>query len=404
MNHKVPIVPLEIMGQHIELTRVFQCEGIQPFQKIAETMLAYEPNGTIVVFGFGHDDIGDVLVVGLHGFNVKKHVQGWYGVHVVHVDLLLLRVMGLQGVKPRGHPSFGTRPSTPLALAFAFLLAEFLRGGGSLNETTVGVAVDVLVAGRTIQVPALMTLKGLGAHFLVEVVTTATSTKAHGGLRAGGRFSRMVFGTIVFVTRVAKKVTMAVLATSCGFETSWISLQEIRAGFLATGPAKVFSFDASMRSLCVIGFPTVGTHVTGPEKPWQTGNDIVMAFLVEQDQLFVLGVSKRGDMEGTVGIHQHDLVVDDGRRRTEGRQGVVTTRPKGTRASCWSSRARVYIGVDMKVKGALRIIQGTTTTLLKELGLKGTLAFEAIQDLNAEVILLAVSQDLFFLRVGRVQA
>jgi len=40
-------------------------------------MFAYEPNGSIVVFGFGHEEIGDVLFVGSHGFNVKKHVQGW---------------------------------------------------------------------------------------------------------------------------------------------------------------------------------------------------------------------------------------------------------------------------------------------------------------------------------------
>jgi len=65
-----------------------------------------------------------------------------------------------------------------------------------LNETTVGFAVDVLVAGRTIQVPALMPLKGLGAHFLLEAVTTATSTKAHGGLGTGRWFARMVFGAV----------------------------------------------------------------------------------------------------------------------------------------------------------------------------------------------------------------
>ena len=59
------------------------------------------------------------------------------------------------------------------------------------------------------------------------------------------------------------------------------------------------------------------------------GDDIVMAFLVEQDQLFVLGVSKRGDMEGPVGIHQQDLVTDEGRRGTEFRQGVVPARTQG---------------------------------------------------------------------------
>jgi len=61
----------------------------------------------------------------------------------------------------------------------------------------------------------------------------------------------------------------------------------------------------------------VGTHVTGPEKPWQTGDDVVMAFLVEQDQLFGLGGAKRGDVGGTVCIHQQDLVVKEGRSGTE---------------------------------------------------------------------------------------
>ena len=180
MDDKVPIVPLEIMSEHIDLTRVVQREGIQPFQKISETMFAWEPNGTIIVFGFGHDEIGDVLFVGLHGFNVKKHVQGWHVViHVFLLLLLLLRCIGLQGVKPRGRSSFGTR--TSLALAFS-LLFLFLRRRGSLNKTLVCVTVHVLVARRTIQVTALMPFKGLGSHFLFKTIRAATSTKAHCGL------------------------------------------------------------------------------------------------------------------------------------------------------------------------------------------------------------------------------
>ena len=195
-----------------------------------------------------------------------------------------------------------------------------------MNETTVGFAVHVLVAGRTIQVVALMPLNLFQPHILLAAVRTATSTKAHGGLGTGRRVARMVFGAMGFVTRVPEKVAMTLPTTSRGFETSWVSLQEIGASVLATGPAKVFSFAASMRSLCVIGFPTVGTHVTGSEKPRQTGNDIVMVFLVEQDQLFVLGVSKRRDVKGPVRVDQDNLVANEGRRRTEGRQGVVAAR------------------------------------------------------------------------------
>ena len=138
----------------------------------------------------------------------------------------------------------------------------------------------------------------------------------------------MFLGDMGFVTRVPEKVAMAVLATSRGFQTPWVSLQEIGAGFLATGPALGF-LGAPMLPLCVIGFLTVGTHVTGSEKPRQTGNDIVMLFLVQQDQLFVLGVSKRRDVVGPVGIHEDDLVADEGRRCTEGRQGIVTARTEG---------------------------------------------------------------------------
>jgi len=167
-----------------------------------------------------------------------------------------------------------------LALAF-LLLFLFLRRGDSLNETTVGFAVHVLVTGRTIQVPALMPFKGLGPHFLLEAVTTATSTKAHGGLGTGRRFAGMVFGAVGLITSLSKKVAMTLPTTSRGFQSPRVRLEKIGAGFLATGPAKVFSFAASMLPLCVIGFPTVNTHVTGSEKSWQTGDDIIMVFLVE---------------------------------------------------------------------------------------------------------------------------
>ena len=86
---------------------------------------------------------------------------------------------------------------------------------------------------------------------------------------------------------------------------------------------------ASMTSLIVIGFPTMGTDVTDPEKGWQLGNDIIMAFLVQQDQLFVLKGTKGGDVKRTVGIHQQDLVTGQGRSGTELGQGIVATRAEG---------------------------------------------------------------------------
>ena len=106
-------------------------------------------------------------------------------------------------------------------------------------------------------------------------------------------------------------------------------MKEVRALFLATGPAMPFLFGAAMTSLMVIGFPTMGTDVTGPEKSRQLGDDVIMAFLVQQDELFVLRASKGGDVKRTVGIHQQDLVTGQGGSGTELGQGFIATRTEG---------------------------------------------------------------------------
>ena len=89
-------------------------------------MLAHEPNGTIVGLGFGHDEIGDVFFLGLHGFNIKKYMQ-------------------------RGHLVLRDGFCGPLS----FLLVG-LRFGGCLNKTTMRFPVHVLVAGGTINIVASM--------------------------------------------------------------------------------------------------------------------------------------------------------------------------------------------------------------------------------------------------------
>ena len=121
-------------------------------------MFPLETKGSIVVFDFGHDEIGHVLFLGVHGLDVKKHVDGWVVIIVfVHVFLLiLLHLIGSQGLKTSSSTPFGARTSLTRAFAFLFLLSDFLRGESSLNETTVGLGVDVLMAGRTIEVPATM--------------------------------------------------------------------------------------------------------------------------------------------------------------------------------------------------------------------------------------------------------
>ena len=74
VHHEIPIVPLEIMSDNVDGTRVVQCEGIQPFEKLLDTLVSSETNGPIVVFGFGHNEIGCMLFLGLHGLDVEEHV------------------------------------------------------------------------------------------------------------------------------------------------------------------------------------------------------------------------------------------------------------------------------------------------------------------------------------------
>ena len=126
MDDKVTVVPLEVMSEDIDLAGIVECQGIQPFQEISDAMVARETHGLVVVFCFGHDEIGDVFFLGLHGFNIKKHMQR---------GQLVLRD-GFCG---------------PLS----FLLVG-LRFGGCLNKTTMRFPVHVLVAGGTIDIVASM--------------------------------------------------------------------------------------------------------------------------------------------------------------------------------------------------------------------------------------------------------
>ena len=80
-----------------------------------------------------------------------------------------------------------------------------------------------------------------------------------------------------------------------------------------------------MFSRLIVPFETVSADVTFAEEPLESGDDIIMSFLVQQDELFVwVGVSKARDVEGAVGIHQEDLVVIEGRRLAELGQFFIT--------------------------------------------------------------------------------
>ena len=115
------------------------------------------------------------------------------------------------------------------------------------------------------------------------------------------------------------------MATSGGFETPWVGVEEIGALFLATSTTLRF-LGASVTSFVVVGLIAGGTDVTFLEEPGETGDDIVMVFLLQQDQLFGLGGSETFDVVRIVRIDQEDLVVViEGRGFTELHQLFVPT-------------------------------------------------------------------------------
>jgi len=193
-----------------------------------------------------------VFFLGLHGFNIKEDVQGWQ-------VLLLLLVLGGMGFRGCGCPSFSAR--TLLTGPLSFLLV--LRG--SLNETTVVVGVHVLMTRRAIHVLTAVTLNAGQAHILLITVTASVSLRAHGGQEVRGGFASMGLAIMQFQTRLAKKVPMTGLATLGGFKVSGVSIQEIGALFLSTGSAQ-HGLGTSMHPLGVVGFPTMSTDITRPEK------------------------------------------------------------------------------------------------------------------------------------------
>ena len=76
----------------------------------------------------------------------------------------------------------------------------------------------------------------------------------------------MVLADMGLKASVSEKVPTTLLATLGGFLVSRVRGLEIRALFLATGSA-LFFLVAAMVIFGVVGFPTIGTDVTGPEKP-----------------------------------------------------------------------------------------------------------------------------------------
>ena len=224
----------------------------------------------------------------------------------------------------RGGTSFGAR--TFLTGPLSLLLV--LRFGGSLYKTTVVVGVDILMTRRAIHVETTVTLNAGQAHILLITVRASVSLRAHGGLEARDGFARMGLAGMGFETRGSKKVPMTRLATLSGFQVPGVRILKVGAIFLSTGSTHL-GLGASMHPLIVIGFPTIRTHITGPEKSRQFGDDIIMVLVVQQDQLFVRKGSKCRDVERSLCIHQEDLVTGEGGSLTELGQGIIPTGTEG---------------------------------------------------------------------------
>ena len=207
---------------------------------------------------------------------------------------------------------------------------------GSLYETTVIFNGHVLMARRAIHVPTMVTFNVGQAYILLITVTASVSLRAHGELGVCDGFARVGLAGVGLEASVSKKVPMTRLATLSGFKVSGVSILEIGAIFLSTGSAQL-GLGASMHPLGVVGFPTIRTDITGPEKPRQLGDDIIMVFVVQQDQLFISKGSKRRDVKGTLSIHQNDLVTDEGWGLTKSRQSIVAAWAEG------------YVGFPMQV-------------------------------------------------------
>jgi len=182
------------------------------------------------------------------------------------------------------------------------------------------------MAGRAVYVSTLVTIDVFETHLQFEKVWTFASMKTDAELCGVDGFSLPVFGTMGFKTSVTEKVSTTVMATSGGFETALVGMKEVGTLFLETCTALNFFRLTTVTSFVVIGFEAVGTHLTGTEKPRETGDDIIGAFLVEQNELFGMWPSITFDVVGAVCVGQKDLVVVEGWSGTALGQLFVSTR------------------------------------------------------------------------------
>ena len=138
MDHKIAIVPLKIVGEDIDLTRVMHG------QRIPHALFSFDTKGSGVI-GFGHYQIGNVLLLGLHwpGHRKTHKVEAMVvGLHRLDLLRTLLhwsvRFLVLQWL-----PVWREDP-VDVYVFFPFLFLDFFGGEGSLYVTAMGLGVDVL--------------------------------------------------------------------------------------------------------------------------------------------------------------------------------------------------------------------------------------------------------------------
>ena len=101
---------------------------------------------------------------------------------------------------------------------------------------------------------------------------------------------------------------------------------EIGAVFLETATTSDLEL-ATISPLMIVRFETVAAHITAVEETRKTSDDIIMPFLMEQDELLVWGGRpKTRDVVRTACIHQEDLVLNEGRGFTELGQPFIPAR------------------------------------------------------------------------------
>ena len=99
-------------------------------------------------------------------------------------------------------------------------------------------------------------------------------------------FSLMGFAPMGFEPRVSEKVATAIVTPFRGFQNAWGSVVEIGTLFMETTTTLDLEL-ATMSSLMIVRFETVVAHITAAEETRESGDDVIMPSLVEQDELLV---------------------------------------------------------------------------------------------------------------------